>query len=475
MPTIDALPTEILEKIVNFLTQLPPNETLVKRLRNLRLVSKRMDDIISPLILPKYHIAVSSRPSLARCDEICAALTSRVPTAFRYMRELEVVMFDIIDVDAPRPWFILLQLLFPTLGKIKTVKWTYDPIELRSYPESTISDFLVSLASLRTLTELTVVLWTREDPGLVFPLEPIPQLRTFRVVWHCPYSPHPKALSRISHVVFSCPKLESFSFVIPSVNLGAFMSPVMFAQVFEAASSLSHNMVLQALELRGVVVTPNDIKEHMRHFRSLSKLCVGCDPSPFAAKNIGEVLQVFGENGIFLKNILIDKLHHPSTFGYLSSYSGIEQLSLQPGHPLDDSLQLMDKFFTSVLPAHSESLKWLRTGRQRATRWTEPCSTEQLAAVENCQLLEYIHCWVSIKPDDITKNESEALERWLKSALKLPKLQCIKCSPIENDPGIFAYNRANARRLGYSVQGKIFLSAIVERFKRIVLPVTLVY
>ncbi|KAF5347804.1 hypothetical protein D9756_010277 [Leucocoprinus leucothites] len=407
MSTIDALPTEILEKILIHLPR-APNETLVKRLGNLRLVSKRIDDIVSPLILPEYFIIVSKRPSLIRCDEICTALATGTPTIFRHLRVLRVNMFYVKDEDASRPWFFLLQLLLP-LGQINIVKWTYDPIELRAYSASVISDFLLSLTSLQSLTELDVIVLTRKDPGLAFPLEPIPQLRTFRILWHCPYAPHPKILSQISCAVSCCNKLENFSFVVPSVNLCKFESTVTFAQLFEAASSLSTNMVLQALELHGVSITPGDIKVHLGHFRNLTKLCVVFDPSPSAAKNIGEVLQILRESNIFLKNVLIDKIHHPGTFSYLSSYSGIEQLSLQPGHPLDDSPQLMDELFTSVLPAHSKSLKWLRIGRQSPSGWTESFSMEQLATVTNCQLLEFVHCWISIKPDDITKDESEAL------------------------------------------------------------------
>ncbi|KAJ3566158.1 hypothetical protein NP233_g7171 [Leucocoprinus birnbaumii] len=305
MPTFNDLPIELLEEIVDFsvLLPLPAKErTPVPGLKRLRLVSRRMNEAVSPRMASRFRIWIFERPTPAHCDEICTDLAAGIPTFLQHLIVLNIKMMDFLDVDVHH-WSNLLKLLFLASPNIGAVRWTNDPTKLRRYPETFIPWFLRSISSLQNLSELSVLVWDTEEVAQTFPLEPIPQLRTFKILWKCSYSPQQQILSQIS-----C--------LMPLFRL--------------------RSMMLQSLNLRGVIVKANEFKQHLRHFRYLSRLHITIDPSPSAAVNIGEILRTLGDNKIYLTDVLVDAIHHPGVFGYLSSYSTLERLELRPRDQLDD-------------------------------------------------------------------------------------------------------------------------------------------
>ncbi|KAJ3558884.1 hypothetical protein NP233_g11403 [Leucocoprinus birnbaumii] len=411
MPTFNDLPSELLEEIVDFAIHfpLPPLEerTPVPRLKRLRLVSRRMNEAVSPRLAARFRIWVFARPISAQCDEICVDLAAGVPTFLQHLTVLNIHMMKIIVPDV-RPWSNLLESLFSTLPTIRAVRWTHKPTELKKYPEAFIPGFLQSISSLQNLSELSISVDDDGDSEFIFPLEPIPRLRTFRISWDSIHPPSPQILSRISHVMTNCIKLENFSFIAVYPRYSGWHTPVTFAQLFDAVHSESKDMVLQSLNLRGVIVRANEFKQHLRHFRCLLRLEMRYDPSPSAAINSGEVLQILGESRIFLTDVVLDTIHHPGVFGYLSSYSTLERLELQPRDQLDDSPHIVNTFFTSVLAAQSSSLRRLTISGYRWSHWGAPLSSEQLALLQKCRSLECIYCLIAI-PDDNSQGGLKAL------------------------------------------------------------------
>jgi len=146
----------------------------------------------------------------------------------------------------------------------------------------------------------------------------------------------------------------------------------------------------------------NDLKRPVHHLRYLNSLRIRFDPSPSAPANIGGYSQCFGKVGFSLKK-------SASTRSIILVFSTIWhriQESLKPGHCLDNSPELIERFFSYVLPAQSSSLKRLRIRANFVTRWSKPLLEKYLTAVEQCRLLVYICCWVSISFPDVEAGRS---------------------------------------------------------------------
>ncbi|KXN92890.1 hypothetical protein AN958_07412 [Leucoagaricus sp. SymC.cos] len=307
-----------------------------------------------------------------------------------------------------QPWFDLLSALIPALVDIQNVDWTFDPRTFPDYPETVRNSLWQSFISYPKLRTLSLLINSHEhDVGPELFLRPIPQLYELEVEWGCEHVPHPNAILQLSHMMMSCLDLESFAFV--TFESRALPPSFTFTEVFEPTSSLSRNMKIKRLEVRQFIVTAKGLKQHLRHFRSLEKLNITFDPSQSAATNIGEILQLLRQENIFLRAIVIDAIHHPGVFEYLSSYSGLEQISLRIRNPLDGSPQLIDQFFSRVLSAQSRSLRWLELGGNESTKWLKPLVGEHQKAIERCQFLERICFWVEITTDDLLQNKSEGL------------------------------------------------------------------
>jgi hypothetical protein len=215
-----------------------------------------------------------------------------------------------------------------------------------------------------------------------------------------------KFLSQIPRILEHCLNLESFSFVTPK-KCDPHESPsVNFEEIFGPASTVPQDMKLASLELRGVTVAASKFRQHIRHFRHLTKLHITFDHRSSAATNIGEILHLLAEDRIYLKDISVDAIHHPGVFDYLTSYSGIERLSLRPLHAEDDSPELLRRFFLSVLPTHSNSLRWLYIRGNLETEWSKALPRMYLREIEKCQLLEYICCWIIVPPEDQARSEA---------------------------------------------------------------------
>ncbi|KAF5360786.1 hypothetical protein D9756_004591 [Leucocoprinus leucothites] len=433
---LDKLPNELLNKII-ILARVDNK----KGIRNLRLVSKRFNELVSPILFAKFRLRHDQAdPPVGPFATMQTVLTAGRSSIGPHVKTLEFRIFpgfSFSPLDLG-PWFDFFHVFIPALTNVSSVNWNLmlareDPRSGNRYPPRGIEKLTETLARLPCLRELSLELdGTGEYLEDDLPLEFFANLRTFNVHWDCKIRPHNRIVTQLSGVLARSPSLENFSFVVRRTLYRSekFGPPIRLDELFEATLLNELDMKLKSLETRGVVVAEGDFQRYVRHFKHLERLRIRFDPSPSAAANIGSIFKVLSSERIFLKNIHIDVVHHPLVFDYLSSYSGIELLALKPGHPQDDSRPLMDRFFSSVLPRHSGSLRSLRLGGNLKTVWSRALSAHHLAQISECKVLEYICCWLWLEPEDVTVKNSEVLKRWLEACSQLPDLQKFKCPPV---------------------------------------------
>jgi hypothetical protein len=147
---------------------------------------------------------------------------------------------------------------------------------------------------------------------------------------------------------------------------------------------------LEKLVLKGVVVTPGDIKKHIRHFKNLSYLEILINDDPKASTTFGQICTILQENAIFLKGVSTDHPEDPLLIPYLSSYSGLTKLCL---HIEDGQLksefesEIINQIYTRVIPNHSSTLEHLTMGSKEFRIWGEVPSKKQLAELVRCRNL----------------------------------------------------------------------------------------
>ncbi|KAJ3563635.1 hypothetical protein NP233_g8814 [Leucocoprinus birnbaumii] len=423
---LEELPNELLSKIFAlvwvFRSQIPVYER--RTYPEIRLVSRRFNELASPVVFANFRlhhpfVDIAPDPAIGPDADRRAVLrgcrTIVGPLVKRLTLETEASYSDPPDLDLG-PWFDAFHAFIPALTSVTSVRW-YLALSSAEYPGNGypplgIEQLTTELACLPFLRELTLDLSViKQYPQDHFSLTPFSDLKNFSIVWNHTVRPHPRIVAEISRVLHRSPGLEGFSFVIPwnFWRCKTFGSLVTMEELFDEMLSGTVHMRLKSFESRGVIVSGGGLQKHVRHFRYLERLRVRFDPSPSAAANIGDVFRVLMIEGIYLKHIHIDLIHHPLVFDYLTSYSGVESLALKPGHPQDDNPQLLDRFFSSVLPSHCASLKSLRLGGNFKTVWSQTLQEHHLMQISRCTLLEYICCWIWIRPEDVAPKSSENL------------------------------------------------------------------
>ncbi|KAF5347807.1 hypothetical protein D9756_010238 [Leucocoprinus leucothites] len=431
--SFNELPREILERILGYLPRGRDSKFC-----DLRLISKRLDIIVGAIIFAKISYSAFGRDPRDTEDDLV-----RMTTVLQNVKNLcFMTTKSQVFLGDPAPWPGIVDAFTQNTVNLTNLEWfhtldgDYGPKSIEKVTHS-----LSSLPNLRELSlrldsfasaELQVMQGKQPDISFELHLEPISNLRSLAIEWNMDRRPPPNILAQISGVLTRSPGLEELKIVIPhAYHLGEHYGPqVTFGEIFDATSSLPTSMKLISLETRAVVVDGSTFRRHLRHFRHLSALRIRHDPSPSAGQNIGEVFQVLASERIELRNVHIDVIHHPNVFDYLSSYSGIQELSLKPGHPLDDSSALIRRCFELVLPAQSSSLTSLRIGGNLRTQWSRVNTEEYLAAVAECKLLKYLCCWIWVTYAEAESRNSAVVDPWLEVVLRLPNLQRFNCPPV---------------------------------------------
>ncbi|KXN93246.1 hypothetical protein AN958_00170 [Leucoagaricus sp. SymC.cos] len=128
---------------------------------------------------------------------------------------------------------------------------------------------------------------------------------------------------------------------------------------------------------------------------------------------MGQICEILDSAGIYLKQVAIDAFKDPRVFKYLASFQGLEQIFLFKSKLSDGiSSELINYFFTSVLPSHSNSLRRLKIGGDCMTEWSLPLEERYKQSIAKCQKLEYVCCWILIRPEDVDVNNAEVLVRY---------------------------------------------------------------
>ncbi|KAJ3570997.1 hypothetical protein NP233_g4031 [Leucocoprinus birnbaumii] len=428
----DELPGEILEKILSFLPR--GKET---RFRDLRLVSRRLDHIVSAEIFHKISfsafrsLTVDAKRGIAEMESICKHVN--------ILRLSTGVPADRVKID-PGPWLKLVELFIPKLANLTCLEWWHVLVDCDYGPRG-VQRTIELFGSLPNLRELTLrlcayppveLVQSKPDEDFEFPLDPICNLQKLALTWDLERRPPPILLQQISALIARSPDLEDFRFIIPFAfhrheNYGP---QVKLGEIFGGTSSMVTPLRLRSLETRAVVVDGGDFRRHLQHFHHLDRLRIRHDPSSSAARNIGEVFETLSSEHIYLRNVHIDAINDARVFDYLSSFSGIQELSLKPGDPLDDSPALIERFFQKVLPTQSASLKFLRLGGNIRTQWSRSIRMEDLSRITDCQYLGHIFCWVWVTHDEVQSTDSTVLDRWLETAMQLRNLKRFSCPPV---------------------------------------------
>ncbi|KAJ3572057.1 hypothetical protein NP233_g3332 [Leucocoprinus birnbaumii] len=424
----DALPDLVLQRIIHFLLQ--DHDT--KYLKRFRQTSKRICSLVNPHLFDWLYLEGTDRPlpKAHLSSMITGLLSGQAGVLLEHVKKLEI--YSVPVTESPSASFDRMNVLIRRLQNVYAIKW----FQMLSSHNNSIKavDYLVqTFGLLSNLRVLSLALSIRKDGSITeLSLQPISNLHVLNIEWLHKRPPHPGMLSQVSELITRSPDLERFSFVIPHATPleKDFSPPVTLGEILVALNQFPSDLRLKSLETRGVIVSATELERHVRHFKSLVDIRIRFDPSPSAATNVGGLLSMLAMNNINLKKIHVDKIHHPGVFAYLSSHPGIEDLSLKPGHHLDDSPEILERFFMSVLPAQAVSLKRLRLGGNFNTRWSRPLSAEYLDEVAKCRRLEYICCWVLIDLGNVDANESGNLLSWLSTALRLPNLRCFKCPPM---------------------------------------------
>jgi hypothetical protein len=139
MSGFDTLPDEIILKIFDSVSHISYNtislfrlvsfsylqffpsggNARVTRLGVIRLVSRRLSGIVTPILLLHFCVTAGARPSLKHCTEIQTALVGKTPAIFQHLKKLilttSITMFNKRESG---PWFSLMEVLIPTLGNL---------------------------------------------------------------------------------------------------------------------------------------------------------------------------------------------------------------------------------------------------------------------------------------------------------------------------------------------------------------------
>ncbi len=271
-------------------------------------------------------------------------------------------------------------------------RWDYYPSKL--YSSRFITHFITSLGLLPNLRRLSII-FESNDFHPNFSFEPLSELFSISIEWRTRTRPPPHVIHEISKLVSRSPDLETFELTLGRGLLPE-TSPT-FGDVFSSLRSLPPGVCLglNQIKLAGFSVAAVDFIAHSRHFKRLEileMLHIG-DPLQ-ASSSMAGICHCLEHERIYLKGFVVECIHPPEVFHYLSSYSGLEHLRLYPNHLNDDSTKLVDQFFSLVLPLHCNSLHSLEVGTDTPTAWTE-LTKPQLEYFENCTSLSRISCRVS--------------------------------------------------------------------------------
>jgi hypothetical protein len=195
-------------------------------------------------------------------------------------------------------------------------------------------------------------------------------------------------IEEIGSLIARCPSLVTAAFESSLPDLSAEAEAVCLSDIFCVANRLGLILPLKRLELKGVAVTPDQVRAVLQQLRHIQFLGISRNPSKYATTVFGEICNVLKKEGIFLKVILTDVVKDVKLLIFLASNPGLQELILRPIHSSDNSMELVERIYTVILPRQRETLQVLKIGSFAAPRaWVTFPRAEWLNEVAKCQKL----------------------------------------------------------------------------------------
>ncbi|EKM83088.1 hypothetical protein AGABI1DRAFT_125567 [Agaricus bisporus var. burnettii JB137-S8] len=306
------LPDEIILEIVEFATPIYPltgNRIGYEELRNLRLVSKRFHDLLSPLLFstlrlrfrdPNFSESETAAADYIRSQGIVKALATGTTTVFLHTKRLYLDTTILLPLEDKKD--ILSTRTFVSdniynaicgLKNLRTVNWfsnlTPDTVELGTK----INHALGTLSSFQGFEDLHFDSSLTFHPRPSFTLKSFTNLTIFRIHWEWR---RPKHLIReIASLLSRCPELTEFSLrYCPSSQ----RKHITLREIFAEIGHLERPWKLQKLELKSVEISPDDFRAYIHHLKHLTFLQILKCPSPRAATACGGIWNILQQRDI---------------------------------------------------------------------------------------------------------------------------------------------------------------------------------
>ncbi|EKM83089.1 hypothetical protein AGABI1DRAFT_125568 [Agaricus bisporus var. burnettii JB137-S8] len=454
MPGSHDLPEEIILEIVKFATPIYPTGDRVgsEELCNLRLVSKRFDNLVCPLLFstlrlrfkdaPPYHITTAD---YIRSQEIVKALAAGSTTVFHHTKKLylTITILDSAEIeDNLSARTFLLDHIFNGicgLKNLRTINWY---LNSRPHIEELALKVLGALSTITSFQGFEEFYLGSSSAGShSFTLEPLSNLTIFRAQWEWHKPEH--LIREIAFLLSRCPGLTELALRDrPSSQRG---NPAL-REFFSQIGQLKRPWKLQKLELKSVAVAPDDIRAYIHHLKHLTFLEILRRPGSDKATNFGEIWDIFRRSGMALKGLSTDSPDDTLFLRYLSSYSGLTSLRLQAlSYEYPD---IVSQICVQVLPNHAETLECLEL------KCCGLPTNEGLAELIKCQKLTRLLVYIDVSSKAFRQGDDVSLfEMWFEAGLQLSNLTDLFLLP----------SKRNKNKVYFSTLKRVLLKYHKER------------
>jgi hypothetical protein len=342
-------------------------------------------------------------------------------------------------------------------------------------------DAFNSFGSLPNLKELTVqVAIASPFPG--FNLKSFSNLSLLSIIWEHTVNISQDFIGDVADLLGRCPHLECLTFCIPRPYYPP--DAPLLAHIL-AGIPPTTRLKLRLLDVTGFRVSADDFRVHLHHLLSLRVLRLMFNRQSDSPQQNSQICQLLLDNSIHLDQLAIDTTHPTSVLDYLSSYSGLHHLEFTSRYPGVDAPEGVHRFFSSVLPLHSATLRELNLGWSVDTLWTRVIAPEAIAQIKECQQLTLLCCYVTVStgPTECTDKVlvsdmfvypsmpayDDNKRMWLEIAMQLPRLQylsllttCRSQPPLRN--GQYYYDLGTIRESEMEDAIQEFAQAVVDKF-----------
>ncbi|KAF9450373.1 hypothetical protein P691DRAFT_758215 [Macrolepiota fuliginosa MF-IS2] len=394
--------------------------------RTLRLVSKRVNVLVTPWVFSDLHLNIPvafgfELSDWVRPTEIMNALATSSPLA-RIFEHTTVLYVSIRlpipnqtdETITPELGAAVLQAkrtvqqhLFATvvaLKNLRSVSWVYYTLE----PPDIMNDLVRALGTLKSLTHFE--LYGQIDSVTTLSLQPLCNLHSVKISWS---SYQTKAfLLQVAQLIEHSPNLQE----LVTYNSPHTMEDLPFSTL---VPPLPQPLSLTKLDLNGVEITPEDVHTHIRHFHNLKSLKYKSKENP------SSLWPSLGEHNIHLKSLSTNTKIYPLLSDYLISYTGLEELHLEAKHLADNSSDVVDKFY-SILAHHHRTLKRVQLKYPPGKAWAQKPTDAQLEGISKCNKLEELLVNFSFTREELRSKNAASMTIWLQTAMRFPKLEHLR-------------------------------------------------